>query len=50
MTGNISGGESPGGPDFRVHALAVLMPERGVAGPEGFLSSLRRKASDAEQH
>lgn len=50
LTGNISGEASPGGPVSRVHALDVLTPERGAAGPRGFLSPLSRKENDTEQH
>lgn len=50
LTGNISDGASLGGQVSRVHALDVLMPERGAAGPQDVLSSLGRKTSDDEQH
>ena len=50
LTGNISSRASPGGSVSRVPALDVFTPERGAAGPRGFLSSLRRKASNAEPH
>lgn len=49
LTVNISNETRPGGPVSRVHAPDVLMPEREAAGPGSLLSSLRRKASDAEQ-
>lgn len=39
----------PGSPVSRDCALATLTPETGAAGPQGIITRLRRKASDAEK-
>lgn len=39
----------PGSPVSRDCALATLTPETGAAGPQGIITWLRRKGSDAEK-